>query len=91
MAAMRSRLTLRSAVVIAAAVTLGDGASAQTLTDPSPQPAQSRPPIATKPHVNAHVRSCAEYGAGYVNIPSTETCIKFGGSVTVDSAVGRGR
>jgi hypothetical protein len=91
MAAMRNRLTLRSAVAIAAAVTLVDGTSAQTLTDPSSQPAQPRPPVATKPHANAHVRSCSEYGAGYVNIPGTETCIKLGGSVTVDSAIGRGR
>jgi hypothetical protein len=91
MVAMRNRLTLRSAVAIAAAVMLGDGAGAQTLVDPSSQPAPSRPPLAAKPPASRKVKSCSEYGAGFVNIPGTGACIKTGGFVTVESTNSRGR
>jgi hypothetical protein len=94
MAAMRCHLMLRSAAAVAAAatlaVTLDDGVRAQTLTEPNPQPAPSRPLVA-KPGTNAKVKSCSAYGAGFVNIPGTETCVKIGGSVSVDAATGRGR
>ena len=91
--AMRCRLTLRSAAAIAAAaafVTLGVGAGAQTLTDPSPAQAPSRP-LAAEPHASAKVKSCNAYGAGFVNVPGTDACVKIGGSVTVGSAINRGR
>jgi hypothetical protein len=92
---MRYRLTLRWAAMIAAAVTftvtIGDGAGAQTLTDPGSQLAPSRPPYAAKPRASANVKSCSEYGAGFVKIPGTGGCIKIGGSVTVESATSRGR
>jgi Porin subfamily len=94
MPTMRCHLTFSTAAALAAAamlaVTLDDGARAQTLTDPSPQPALSRPLVA-KPDTNAKVKSCSAYGAGFVNIPGTETCVKIGGSVTVDAATSRGR
>ena len=86
---------LRSAAAIAAAATLAvvmldDGARAQTLTGPNPQPAPSRPLVA-KPDTTVKVKSCSAYGAGFVNIPGTDTCVKIGGSVTVDAATSRGR
>jgi hypothetical protein len=92
MPTMLSRLMIRSAVAAAAtlAVTLDDGAGAQTLTNPSPQPALSRP-LAAKPDANAKVKSCSAYGAGFVNVPGTEACVKIGGSVTVGAATSRGR
>jgi hypothetical protein len=31
------------------------------------------------------------YGAGFVNVPGTDACIKIGGSMTVESTTGRGR
>jgi len=91
--AMRCRLTLRSAAAIAAAavfVRLGVGAGAQTLTDPSPAQAPSRP-LTAEPHASAKVKSCNAYGAGFVNVPGTDACVKIGGSVTVGSAINRGR
>jgi hypothetical protein len=82
---MRHRLTLCAAAL---SVVIGSHASAQTLTNPNP-PAPSRPPPAAKPDTSAHVKSCSAYGAGYVNIPGTDTCVKVGGSVTVGGSVGR--
>jgi Porin subfamily len=90
---MQYRLMLRGAAVAAAAalvVTLGDGANAQTLTDPSPQHAPSRP-NAANPDIKAKVKSCGAYGAGFVNVPGTDACVKIGGSVTVGATTSRGR
>jgi hypothetical protein len=90
---MRCHLTLRSAAAIAAAaafaVALGVGAGAQTLTDPNPPKAPSRPP-SSEPQASAKVKSCSAYGAGFVNVPGTAACVKIGGSVTVGSTINRG-
>lgn len=87
---MQYRLTLCSAAAIATTATLSVtiGAGAQTLTNPNP-PAPSRPPPAAKPDTSTHAKSCSAYGAGYVNIPGTDACVKVGGSVTVGGSVGR--
>jgi len=88
---MRYRLTLCAAAIAVAAalsVVIGSDADAQTLINPNP-PAPSRPPPPAKPDTSAHVKSCSAYGAGYVNIPGTDTCVKVGGSVTVGGSVGR--
>ena len=88
---MRYRLTLCAAAIAVAAalfVVIGSDVGAQTLTNPNP-PAPSRPPPPAKPDTSAHVKSCSAYGAGYVNIPGTDTCVKVGGSVTVGGSVGR--
>jgi hypothetical protein len=94
MITMLCRLMIRGAAAVTAAaalaVTLDDGAGAQTLTNPSPQLALPRPPVA-KADANPKVKSCSAYGAGFVNVPGTEACVKVGGSVTVDAATGRGR
>jgi hypothetical protein len=91
---MRCRSMLRSAAMVAAAallsVTIGADAGAQTLTNPNP-PAPSRPPPAAKPETGAHVKSCSAYGAGFVNIPGSDACVKVGGSVTVGGAANQGR
>jgi hypothetical protein len=82
---------LLNAATIVLAVTLADAACAQTLVDPSSQTAPSRPPPAVKSHASAKVKSCSEYGAGFVNVPGTDACIKTGGTVTVESGINRGR
>ena len=84
---------LRSAAAIAAVtlvVTLCNDAGAQTLTDPSPQHAPSRP-LAPKPDTKAKISSCSAYGAGFVNVPGTDACVKVGGSVTIGATTSRGR
>lgn len=87
---------LRLAGLIAGAVVpaalLVSGVAAQTLSDPRPpakwsppQPAQS----AAKSKPAARTKSCSAYGAGFVNLPGTDTCIKIGGWVTVEGSTGR--
>jgi Porin subfamily len=89
-----ARLSMLRSTIIAAIATLAvmvdDGADAQTLTNPNP-PAPSRPPLAAKPDTSSRVKSCSAYGAGYVNIPGTDACVKVGGSVTVGGSVNQGR
>ena len=38
----------------------------------------------TTPH-EAKVSPCAAYGAGYVRVEGTTTCVKVGGSIRVES------
>jgi hypothetical protein len=89
---MRYRLTLCAAAIAVAAV-LSSSRSALTpvrrrLPIQTRRRRRGRPPAA-KPDTIAHVNSCSAYGAGYVNIPGTDTCVKVGGSVTVGGSVGR--
>jgi hypothetical protein len=86
---MGCRFMLLNAATMVLAVTLADAARAQTLVDPSSQ--TSRPPPAAKSRPSAKVKSCSEYGAGFVNVPGTDACIKTGGTVTVESGINRGR
>ena len=91
---MRYRLIIRRVATIAAAtlaVLLSGGAGAQTLVNPNAQPTPSRPRLAAKPRQNEHLKLCSAYGAGFVNIPGTDACIKIGASVNVDSTISRGR
>jgi hypothetical protein len=57
-------------------------ALAQTLTEPNPQTKISSPPA--KSLLTARMKSCSLYGAGFVNVPGTDACIKIGGYVTVE-------
>ena len=36
------------------------------------------------------VRACAEYGAGFVKIEGTNTCVKIGGAISVGAGVSSG-
>jgi len=68
---------------------LASAVSAQTLTDPHPKPRQPAVPNAAKAHAQARVKSCAAYGAGFIQVPGTDACIKVGGFV--DGTVSSGR
>lgn len=41
----------------------------------------------TKPQRAARPASCAEFGAGFVRLPGSDSCIRFGGSVGMGYAV----
>ena len=83
---MNSGIILATAAVLAAVVSSG---VAQTLTQPNPssQAKTSPPADPAKSRQTRHVKTCDGYGAGFRNIPGTDTCLKIGGSVTVE--VGR--
>jgi hypothetical protein len=72
------------AVMAALAVVFAPAVSAQTLTTPNAGAAASPPPVTTKPRPAEHVKSCSKYGAGFVNMPGTDACIKIGGGVTAE-------
>jgi hypothetical protein len=59
------------------------GASAQTLTNPDPKSVQSSAPSA-KSQTQERTKSCPAFGAGFVQLPGTDACVKIGGSVTTD-------
>lgn len=84
---------MRGAMAAVAVITLigapGSVALAQTLTDPNP-PAKWPPPrAAAKYPSTARAKSCSAYGAGFVNVPGTNACIKVGGWVSVEGAASR--
>jgi hypothetical protein len=65
-------------------VVAASNVAAQTLTEPNALTKSPAPAAAAKPHPAEHVKSCAAFGAGFVNVPGTDTCIKIGGSVTAE-------
>jgi hypothetical protein len=66
--------------VIVLAILSVSAASAQQSRDAKPdKPAKS---LALRP-AKAASNPCAEYGAGFVRIEGSSTCIKIGGSVSV--------
>jgi Porin subfamily len=86
--------TLRAAaaatILVAALVTvLAGGAFAQTLTDPNPPAKWSPPHAGAKPSAAASAKPCSGFGAGFVQVPGTGTCIKIGGWVSVEGSASR--
>jgi Porin subfamily len=64
-------------------------AAAQTLTNPNPPPKWSAPQGGAKSRTTAQAKkSCKEFGAGFVNVPGTDACVKVGGFVTVEGGIG---
>ena len=54
-----------------------------TLAQPSPPPsAQKKAPVAERA-----AKACPEYGAGYVRIEGTGSCVKIGGYVRAQGSV----
>ena len=71
---------------IIVAMLSASAAPAQQFRDGKPdKPAKSLPLRPAKAAANP----CAEYGAGFVRIEGSSTCIKIGGSLSVGSGVSR--
>lgn len=93
--AARSMLCATAAMTRFALTTLAlgafvvSGALAQTLTDPNPPAKWSPPRTIAKSRPTAPQKSCSGYGAGFVKVPGTDTCVKIGGWVTVEGSAGR--
>jgi hypothetical protein len=90
-----ARVILRSIGLVAAttmlAVVITSGVVAQTLTDPNSQTKMSSPQVATKSRPTGRMKSCSLFGAGFVNVPGTDACVKIGGYVTVEGTAKQGR
>jgi hypothetical protein len=72
--------------VIIVAMLSASAAPAQQFRDGKPdKPAKSLPLRPAKAAVNP----CAEYGAGFVRIEGSSTCIKVGGSLSVGAGASR--
>jgi hypothetical protein len=79
------------ALTIASAVAVNSGAIAQTLVEPNSKPKLSQPLGLAKPQPALRTKSCSSFGAGFAQIPGTDTCVKIGGYVTVEGTVNHGR
>jgi hypothetical protein len=65
-------------------------AAAETLRLPPAEPAQAGKTLPLKGASGAaKAGSCAAYGRGFTRVEATGTCVKIGGSVSVDAAVRR--
>jgi hypothetical protein len=84
----RGRCILRRAAATAAAIitvaVMASGVSAQALSDPNSPPKWSPPKSGAKSPAAARAKSCSADGAGFVNVPGTDTCVKIGGWVGVE-------
>jgi hypothetical protein len=74
----------RSAAIVVLTVLSGQGLDAQTLTGPNAQPKSLPQPVAAKSPSVARIKTCSTFGAGFVQIPGSDTCVKIGGFVTME-------
>jgi hypothetical protein len=74
------------AVTIASAVVVDSGVVAQTLVEPNSKPKTSQPSSLAKSQP-ALGKSCSAFGAGFAQLPGTDTCVKIGGYVTIEGTV----
>jgi hypothetical protein len=62
----------------------GSGVIAQTLIEPASKPKTSQPSRSAKSQPALRSKSCSTFGAGFVQLPGTDTCVKVGGYVTME-------
>jgi len=74
------QIVARAAMTIGFAVVAASGALAQTLAEPN-RPANSSSPPASASTAKTHAKPCPQYGAGFVQLPGSDTCVKIGGFV----------
>lgn len=76
------------AIVTAGAIlaidVVASGVLAQTLTEPHPPARWAPHDRAAKPRADNQAKPCSAFGAGFVNVPGSDACIKIGGWVTVE-------
>jgi hypothetical protein len=78
---------MRKSVLVMMAVLLPSVATAEPLRLQKPdKAAASAKPLPPKRSSNA----CAEYGAGFIRIEGTNTCMKIGGAIGVGAGVSSG-
>jgi hypothetical protein len=72
-------------LVIALAVLSASSAQAEQLRDRKPDKPTASIPLRPKAAAN----SCAEYGAGFVRVEGSSTCVKIGGTISVGAGATR--
>ena len=70
---------MRTILLIVALVLSASSAPAQQLRDRKPDKPAASIPLRPKAAANA----CAEYGAGFVRLEGSSTCVKIGGTISV--------
>jgi Porin subfamily len=94
-AAAQARSIVRGSALAAATImvtiAVGSSPNAQTLINPNPHTTGQQPRAAARSPASGHVKSCAAYGAGFVNVPGTDACVKIGGYVSGEVTVRPGR
>jgi hypothetical protein len=86
------RVTARAAgcaPLLAVFFVFSSAALGQTLTEPGPPAKWSPPPVTAKAQPDRRAKSCRAYGAGFVNVPGTDACVKVGGWVTIEGSMNR--
>jgi porin-like protein len=87
----RLRILRIIAAMIGSAIAVHSVASAQTLVEPNSKPNLSKSSGLAKSQPTLRTKSCSSFGAGFAQIPGTDTCVKIGGYVTIESTVNHGR
>ena len=87
---MRKSLLSISLLAIAALILTGATALAAEQSGPQksgkPEPARKLLPIKD----TASGNSCAAYGAGFVKVEGTDTCVKLGGAISIGAGTSSG-
>jgi hypothetical protein len=82
---------MRLAVLVLISLALAAAAEAETLRLPAieqPQSGKTLPLKGAAPGT-AKAGSCAAYGRGFYLVEATGTCVKIGGSISVDTTIRR--
>ena len=82
---------MRLAVLVLISLALTTAAGAESLRLPPTEQPQSGKTLPLKGVTSgtAKANSCAAYGRGFYMVEATGTCVKIGGSISVDAAVRR--
>jgi hypothetical protein len=80
---------MRATVLILIAIAATSAAAAETLRLPPAEPPQAGKTLPLKGTSAAKASSCAAYGRGFTWVEATGTCVKIGGSTSVDATVRR--
>jgi hypothetical protein len=72
------------AMSVTTAVMMARGVAAQTLTTPKPKTDLMPAPGTAESHAGERSNACSSFGAGFVQVPGTDACVKVGGTVTVE-------
>jgi len=73
------------AMSVLAAFMMAGSVAAQTLTAPNSHTNLPPPPPGNS-HERERAKACSNFGAGFVQLPGTDACVKIGGFVTVEGS-----